>query len=63
MMRLNIFRDSYAVGSIFEAAQVKARKAGVIYGYDPATPRSDKEDGEEGADNLDEDVWYDIIYP
>lgn len=63
MLRLSMFRDSHAADSVSEAARVKARKGGVIYGNDPATSRLDEEDGEEGADRLEEDAWYDIIYP
>lgn len=62
-----MFRDLHIVGSIsevaFEDARVKARESRVVYGYDHATPRLDKEDGEEGIDRHEEDAWYDTIYP
>lgn len=62
-----MFRDLHEAVSIFEAAleddRVKAQKARVIYGYDSATPRPDVEDEEEGIDRLEENAWYDSIYP
>lgn len=46
----------YAAGSISKAAledvRVKARKARVSYGYDPATLEGDEEVGDEGVDRL-----------
>lgn len=48
--RLDVFRDLHAGGFVFdvalENARIKARKARLACGYDPATPRPDEEEGE-----------------
>lgn len=46
-----------------EDAQVKAHEAWLAYSYVPAMPRSGDEDEEEYVDRLEEDAWYDSMYP
>lgn len=55
------------MGSVFEVAlddaRVKAHEARLACSYDPAMPRPGEDDEEEVIDRLEEDAWYDFVYP
>nr|XP_033509936.1 uncharacterized protein K02A2.6-like [Nicotiana tomentosiformis] len=67
--QLDVLRELHVAGSIsaadFEGAHVKARKARIACGYDSATPRpgEEDEDDDDAIDRLEDEAWYDSIYP
>lgn len=67
--QLDVFHELHTTCSIsgvaFEDTRVKARKARLACGYDPTMPRpgEENENKEDTMDRLEEDGWYDSIYP
>lgn len=58
---MDIFRDLMRAGTILEAvledARVKAQRARVSCGYDPAIPKVGDDDKDAVVDRIEEDAW------
>lgn len=62
--QLGIFKDLMMAGKVqeanFEDTRNKARSARIAYGYDPATPQADDDEGD--VKGIEQDAWYEDEY-